>query len=123
MNANVTLNITGRMESNCAKTNFSTVSIVPALSVEQSKVSALQGNEVIITCTPSHDGVQIQWTFLSTNTVLATGYQYSYTINVSTPDDEGLYVCSIFGDDTKIVKTQTVYVDVIAGRPCRIGYF
>ena len=85
-------------------------------------MSVLQSNSAVITCKPSHDGVQIQWTFLSTNTVLATGYQYSYTINASTPDNEGLYVCSIFGDDTKIVKPQTVYVDVIAGRPCRMRY-
>ena len=87
--------------------------LVPTLSVMQSNVNVQQWNTTHITCLPSQADVQIQWTFL--NEVLATGFQYTYTINATSIEYEGEYACSVFGDVNKIVEPQIVYVNVIAG--------
>lgn len=47
--------------------------------------------------------------------VLYTGYEHTYTIVEASPFDEGTYMCSVYGTDSRIVTPQSVYVNVIAG--------
>ena len=88
------------------------------LTILDNSLIVKEGEDIIITCTPSVPTVQVVWdtpiALFSNETLVSYSepLQHSITIHNANLNHEGNYSCRVFGDRNRTVAAATAYVHV-----------